>query len=71
MSRWAPCPFTGKRGYMNRADAERELHRAQGEMRRLRRKGTKGITRREQRVYGDCECGRWHVTSRSAKSWAS
>lgn len=60
---WTVCPYSGKRGFVTREDAERALRRAQGEARRQRKAGRKNIRRQERRVYNDCPCSRWHLTS--------
>lgn len=63
MSAFTYCPFTGKRGYVTRHNAEKALRKAQGMARKRRQAGVKWIDRQERRAYGDCECGRWHLTS--------
>lgn len=60
---WTVCAFTGKHGFVTEEEALRQLRKAQTEARRQRRAGRKGIRRQERRVYNDCPCGRWHLTS--------
>lgn len=64
---YVTCKFSGKRGFVTEADALRALRKARTAAEHMRRAGVKGIRRMEKRVYNDCQCGRWHLTSMSMK----
>lgn len=60
---WVSCPINGKRGFLTEADALRALRHTQGVARRCRQAGVPMVARQERRVY-ECDCGRWHLTSK-------